>query len=132
MLNRQAKPYSILIFFLVLASVVLRVSMLVTLTVIKSEIKTLIGSALVFCVRKSPPETSVLFNCHLTGGFGSYLFGMSQRIAKQSSDAQDANDVKDPALLWMIGFLFVVSFLGLFAVVPLRKVMIPICRYLQL
>ncbi|KAK4749039.1 hypothetical protein SAY87_026488 [Trapa incisa] len=59
-----------------------------------------------------------------SGGFGSYLFGMSKQIAKQSSDIQDANQVKDPSLLWMIGFLFVVSFLGLFAVVPLRKIMI--------
>ncbi|KAK4775513.1 hypothetical protein SAY87_023474 [Trapa incisa] len=58
-----------------------------------------------------------------SGGFGSYLFGMSQRIAQQS-DKQNANEVKDPSLLWMIGFLFVVSFLGLFAVVPLRKIMI--------
>ena len=33
-----------------------------------------------------------------------------------------AEDVKNPELGWMIGFLFVVSFLGLFSVVPLRKV----------
>ncbi|KAG5227462.1 metal-nicotianamine transporter YSL [Salix suchowensis] len=31
---------------------------------------------------------------------------------------------KNPSLSWMIGFLFVVSFLGLFSVVPLRKVFI--------
>ncbi|XP_031372763.1 probable metal-nicotianamine transporter YSL7 [Punica granatum] len=59
-----------------------------------------------------------------SGGFGSYLFGMSKRIAQQTSDTQDATDIKDPSLAWMIGFLFVVSFLGLFAVVPLRKIMI--------
>ncbi|KAK8342763.1 hypothetical protein V6Z12_A08G253800 [Gossypium hirsutum] len=44
-----------------------------------------------------------------SGGFGSYLFGMSER---------------NPSLGWIIGFLFVVSFLGLFSVVPLRKIMI--------
>lgn len=33
-----------------------------------------------------------------------------------------AEDVKNPALSWMIGFTFVVSFLGLFSLVPLRKV----------
>lgn len=33
-----------------------------------------------------------------------------------------AEDVKNPALLWMMGFMFVVSFLGLFSLVPLRKV----------
>lgn len=54
-----------------------------------------------------------------SGGFGSYLFGMSDRIAAQSSDR---GDTKNPGLLWIIGFLFVVSFLGLFSVVPLRKV----------
>ncbi|XP_076949605.1 putative metal-nicotianamine transporter YSL6 [Bidens hawaiensis] len=35
-----------------------------------------------------------------------------------------AEDVKNPGLLWMIGFIFVVSFLGLFSLVPLRKVMV--------
>nr|KAJ0214217.1 hypothetical protein LSAT_V11C400228380 [Lactuca sativa] len=35
-----------------------------------------------------------------------------------------AEDVKNPGLLWMTGFLFVVSFLGLFSLVPLRKVMV--------
>ncbi|KDP45817.1 hypothetical protein JCGZ_17424 [Jatropha curcas] len=56
-----------------------------------------------------------------SGGFGSYLFGMSETIAKQSNDKSDH---KNPAVAWMIGFLFVVSFLGLFSVVPLRKIMI--------
>ncbi|KAG6777248.1 hypothetical protein POTOM_017065 [Populus tomentosa] len=57
-----------------------------------------------------------------SGGFGSYLFGMSEAVAKQSTEHTDA--FKNPSLSWMIGFLFVVSFLGLFSVVPLRKVMI--------
>lgn len=56
-----------------------------------------------------------------SGGFGSYLFGMSEHVAKQSSDT---SDFKDPKLGWIIGFLFVVSFLGLFSVVPLRKIMV--------
>ncbi|GAA0158064.1 transporter [Lithospermum erythrorhizon] len=59
-----------------------------------------------------------------TGGFGSYVFGMSSVIAKQSITAKDPWNIKDPALGWMIGFLFVVSFVGLFSVVPLRKIMI--------
>ncbi|XP_039018676.1 probable metal-nicotianamine transporter YSL5 isoform X2 [Hibiscus syriacus] len=61
------------------------------------------------------------FTCWQTGGFGSYLFGMSERIAKQSGDN---GGFKNPSLGWIIGFLFVVSFLGLFSVVPLRKIMI--------
>ncbi|KAH8511587.1 hypothetical protein H0E87_008958 [Populus deltoides] len=56
------------------------------------------------------------------GGFGSYLFGVSEAVAKQSTEHTDA--FKNPSLSWMIGFQFVVSFLGLFSVVPLRKVMI--------
>ncbi|XP_020212212.1 probable metal-nicotianamine transporter YSL7 [Cajanus cajan] len=56
-----------------------------------------------------------------SGGFGSYLFGMSEEIANQSTDT---SDFKNPKLGWIIGFLFVVSFLGLFSVVPLRKIMV--------
>ncbi|KAK9265463.1 hypothetical protein L1049_016004 [Liquidambar formosana] len=60
-----------------------------------------------------------------SGGFGSYLFGMSDVVAKQSAeDSNNAQNIKNPTLGWMIGFLFVVSFLGLFSVVPLRKIMI--------
>ncbi|XVE90574.1 hypothetical protein DITRI_Ditri20bG0089000 [Diplodiscus trichospermus] len=56
-----------------------------------------------------------------SGGFGSYLFGMSERISKQSGDT---GGFKNPSLGWIVGFLFVVSFLGLFSVVPLRKIMV--------
>ncbi|CBI35270.3 unnamed protein product, partial [Vitis vinifera] len=59
-----------------------------------------------------------------SGGFGSYLFGMSEVVAKESEDVQSSQDYKNPAIGWMIGFLFVVSFLGLFSVLPLRKIMI--------
>ncbi|KAL9381568.1 hypothetical protein Peur_027225 [Populus x canadensis] len=53
------------------------------------------------------------------GGFGSYLFGMSETVAKQLTEDSDA--FKNPSLSWMLGFLFVFSFLGLFSAVPLRK-----------
>ncbi|KAK9106346.1 hypothetical protein Syun_022357 [Stephania yunnanensis] len=59
-----------------------------------------------------------------SGGFGSYIFGMSEIIAKQSTEANNPQNIKNPQLSWMIGFLVVVSFLGLFSVVPLRKIMI--------
>lgn len=58
-----------------------------------------------------------------TGGFGSYIFAMSDRISDQSGEARDEHNIKNPSLGWMIGFLFIVSFLGLFSVVPLRKVL---------
>lgn len=47
---------------------------------------------------------------------------MSETIASQATEANDAQNVKDPQIGWMIGFLFLVSFVGLFALVPLRKV----------
>ncbi|KAF3335379.1 putative metal-nicotianamine transporter YSL12 [Carex littledalei] len=71
-------------------------------------------------------QTCVVACCGIafSGGFGSYLFAMSETIAQQSTEANDAQNIKDPKLGWMIGFLFVVSFLGLFSLVPLRKIMI--------
>lgn len=45
-----------------------------------------------------------------------------------------AEDIKNLDLGWMIGFLFVVSFLGLFSLVPLQKVDFQqcICRFFSL
>ncbi|KAL6651812.1 hypothetical protein ACP70R_010737 [Stipagrostis hirtigluma subsp. patula] len=59
-----------------------------------------------------------------SGGFGSYMFGMSEKISEQSGETREEMNIKNPGLGWMIGFLFIVSFLGLFSVVPLRKIMI--------
>lgn len=51
---------------------------------------------------------------------------MSEVIAKQSENGGGNQQYyKNPQVAWMIGFLFVVSFLGLFSVVPLRKVCPP-------
>lgn len=61
----------------------------------------------------------------MTGGFGSYLLAMDERtyeLIGASYPGNRAEDVKNPGLGWMIGFLFVVSFLGLFSLLPLRKV----------
>ncbi|KAJ8511250.1 hypothetical protein OPV22_001684 [Ensete ventricosum] len=71
-------------------------------------------------------QTSVIAASGLafSGGFGNYLFGMSSKIANQTTEANDSQNIKDPNLGWMIGFMFVVSFLGLFSLVPLRKIMI--------
>lgn len=46
---------------------------------------------------------------------------MTPRIAAAGSAAIN---VKELSVGWMIGYLFVVSFVGLFSIVPLRKVMI--------
>ncbi|KAM6571181.1 hypothetical protein CsatA_015261 [Cannabis sativa] len=58
-------------------------------------------------------------------GTASYLLAMSKSIAAQGDEGNSTpNNVKNLSLGWMIGFLFVVSFIGLFSIVPLRKVMI--------
>ncbi|TKW05529.1 hypothetical protein SEVIR_7G182400v4 [Setaria viridis] len=64
------------------------------------------------------------YDIAFSGGFGTYLFGMSETIAKQATEANNPQNVKNPHIGWMIGFLFLVSFIGLFALVPLRKIMI--------
>ncbi|XP_021751064.1 probable metal-nicotianamine transporter YSL7 [Chenopodium quinoa] len=57
-----------------------------------------------------------------SGGAASYVLGMSDRIAKLGDGS--LHDTKNPSLGWMIGFIFIVSFIGLLSVVPLRKIMI--------
>ncbi|KAG6400681.1 hypothetical protein SASPL_137523 [Salvia splendens] len=62
-----------------------------------------------------------------SGGFGSYLLSMDEKTYKligEDYPGNRAEDVKNPGLFWMMGFIFVVSFLGLFSLVPLRKVMV--------
>ena len=63
----------------------------------------------------------------IAGGFGSYLLGMSRQIYEQAGTdiaGNTTDNIKDPSLSWIIGFLLTVSFLGQLAVVPLRKVRI--------
>ncbi|KAI9074324.1 hypothetical protein K1719_043696 [Acacia pycnantha] len=78
-----------------------------------------------FIVMKQNLTTGIIpslnVSARLLGGLGSYIFGMSERVAQLSLNT---TDFKNPVIGWMIGFLFVVNFLGLFSVVPLRKIMI--------
>ncbi|CAL1358413.1 unnamed protein product [Linum trigynum] len=62
-----------------------------------------------------------------SGGFGSYLIALDEKtyeLIGKDYPGNRAQDVMNPGLGWMIGFMFVVSFLGLFSLVPLRKVMV--------
>ncbi|KZV57877.1 hypothetical protein F511_03446 [Dorcoceras hygrometricum] len=59
-----------------------------------------------------------------SSGTGSYLLGMSPKIAALADAGNTPNNVKPLSLGWIMAFLFVVSFVGLFSIVPLRKVMI--------
>ncbi|CAN0922705.1 Metal-nicotianamine transporter YSL3 [Linum grandiflorum] len=61
------------------------------------------------------------------GGFGSYLLGLNRKTYELSgvdSVGNNPGSVKEPKFGWMTGFLFVSSFAGLLALVPLRKIMI--------
>ncbi|KAK6250920.1 hypothetical protein SCA6_004925 [Theobroma cacao] len=61
------------------------------------------------------------------GGFASYLLGLNRKTYEMSgvdTVGNSANAVKEPGFGWMTGFLFVVCFVGLFVLIPLRKVMI--------
>ncbi|XP_020178762.1 probable metal-nicotianamine transporter YSL13 isoform X1 [Aegilops tauschii subsp. strangulata] len=64
------------------------------------------------------------YGISFSGGFGNYLLAMSDRIASQADEANNPQNIKNPHLGWIIGFLLLVSFIGLFGLVPLRKIMI--------
>ncbi|KAF2299445.1 hypothetical protein GH714_031973 [Hevea brasiliensis] len=60
-------------------------------------------------------------------GFGSYLLGLNKKTYEQAGVDTEGNNpgsTKEPGIGWMTGFLFVTSFVGLLALVPLRKIMI--------
>lgn len=59
-----------------------------------------------------------------SGGFGTYILGMSKKIAEGFDEAKTSINVEEPSLGRIIAFLFLVSFVGLFSIVPLRKIMI--------
>uniref|UniRef100_A0A2P2J9R2 Metal-nicotianamine transporter YSL3 n=2 Tax=Rhizophora mucronata TaxID=61149 RepID=A0A2P2J9R2_RHIMU len=61
------------------------------------------------------------------GGFGSYLLGLNRNTYAQAGVDTEGNtpgSTREPGIGWMTGFLFVTCFVGLLALVPLRKIMI--------
>ncbi|XP_050253373.1 metal-nicotianamine transporter YSL3 [Quercus robur] len=70
------------------------------------------------------------YSISLGGGFGSYLLGLNRRTYEQAGVVTDGNtpNTKEPGIGWMTGFLFVSCFVGLLALVPLRKIMIIDCK----
>ncbi|OIW05376.1 hypothetical protein TanjilG_28841 [Lupinus angustifolius] len=60
-----------------------------------------------------------------SSGTGSYLLAMSPYISAEVGGGGDTPiNTKVLSLGWMIGFLFAVSFVGLFSIMPLRKLMV--------
>lgn len=67
------------------------------------------------------------YSIAVSGGFASYLLGLNRKTYILSGVGTEGNNpsaVKEPAFGWMSGFLFVVCFVGLFVLIPLRKVLI--------
>lgn len=61
----------------------------------------------------------------IPGGFSSNLLALSRKTYQQAgvdTPGNTSDSIKEPGLGWMIGFLFVSSFVGLLVLVPLRKV----------
>ncbi|KAL6629293.1 hypothetical protein ACP70R_029058 [Stipagrostis hirtigluma subsp. patula] len=59
-----------------------------------------------------------------SGGFGSFMLSMSRRAAEQTKTGRGDINVSAPSLGQLIVFYFLISFVGLFAIVPMRKTMI--------
>ncbi|KAF7816653.1 Metal-nicotianamine transporter YSL3 [Senna tora] len=67
------------------------------------------------------------YSIALGGGFGSYLLGLNRKTYEQVGIATEGNtpgSTKEPGIGWMTAFLFVTTFVGLLALVPLRKILI--------
>ncbi|XP_042412484.1 probable metal-nicotianamine transporter YSL9 [Zingiber officinale] len=61
------------------------------------------------------------------GGFGSYLLGLNKKTYEQAGVDTPGNvpgSYKEPGIGWMTTFLLTIGFVGLLALVPLRKIMI--------
>ncbi|CAD6229264.1 unnamed protein product [Miscanthus lutarioriparius] len=60
-----------------------------------------------------------------SGGFGSYLLGMDRETAEKTSTANiPGANISEPTLGRTMAFFFLVSFVGLLVIVPMRKTMI--------
>ncbi|CAN6242755.1 unnamed protein product [Urochloa humidicola] len=57
-----------------------------------------------------------------SGGFGTYILAMGKNAA--GGDIEDTKNIVEPSIGRLITFLFLVSFSGLFILMPFRKVMI--------
>ncbi|KAL5978305.1 hypothetical protein ACLOJK_029422 [Asimina triloba] len=82
-------------------------------------------------VMKFNLTTGIIPSLNIAAGLLGFFFVKTQTklleklgLLQQLFTRQENTNIKNPALGWMIGFLFVVSFLGLFSVTPRRKIMI--------
>ncbi|XP_054809323.1 metal-nicotianamine transporter YSL1 [Prosopis cineraria] len=68
------------------------------------------------------------YSISVGGGFASYLLGLNRKTYELSggggTEGNNSRSIKEPGFGWMTGYLFVVCFVGLFVLIPLRKIMI--------
>ncbi|XP_047974469.1 metal-nicotianamine transporter YSL1-like [Salvia hispanica] len=68
------------------------------------------------------------YSIALGGGFASYLLAMNRKMFELSGGLSVAGNspssIKQPGIGWMTAFLFLVCFVGLFVLIPLRKILI--------
>ncbi|KAJ3680126.1 hypothetical protein LUZ60_016404 [Juncus effusus] len=66
------------------------------------------------------------YSVSVSGGFGSYMLGLNEKTYELAGgvDTPGNTGFKNPTIGWFTGFLFSVSFVGLFSLIPLRKIMI--------
>ncbi|XP_071692364.1 metal-nicotianamine transporter YSL3-like [Rutidosis leptorrhynchoides] len=64
------------------------------------------------------------YSIAIGGGYGSYLLGLNKKTYELSGGASSPGTYKEPGVGWMMGYSFLVCFIGLFVLIPLRKVLI--------
>ncbi|KAK9076622.1 hypothetical protein SSX86_004956 [Deinandra increscens subsp. villosa] len=64
------------------------------------------------------------YSIAIGGGYGSYLLGLDKKTYELAGGANSPGTYKDPGVGWMMGYSFLVCFIGLFVLIPLRKVLI--------
>ncbi|MED6137094.1 Metal-nicotianamine transporter ysl3 [Stylosanthes scabra] len=79
-------------------------------------------------------ENTVIQTCSVAcytlavgGGFSSNLLALNRKtyeLAGVDTIGNSPTSIKDPGFGWMSSFLFLTSFVGLFALVPIRKIMV--------
>ncbi|XP_076885178.1 metal-nicotianamine transporter YSL1-like [Bidens hawaiensis] len=64
------------------------------------------------------------YSIAIGGGYGSYLLGLNKKTYELAGGASSPGTYKEPGVGWMMGYSFLVCFIGLFVLIPLRKVLI--------
>ncbi|KAK3018823.1 hypothetical protein RJ639_003451 [Escallonia herrerae] len=67
------------------------------------------------------------YSIAVAGGFGSYLLGLNKKtyeLTGVDTEGNSPGSYKEPGFGWMTTYLFLSCFVGLFVLIPLRKILI--------